>query len=144
MGTLLEATYEIHNRMKFQEAGHFVPAMQDENCRRREWQGEEVHILTLEHDGRQILRCYGDSADTALNRMEDQIRETFFAMWKAQQIQSNNGAALMQAQTERNILADFIRAKHGQTELSTLLNETPTVPSPVKLVAVSDLGGDAA
>jgi len=140
--------YENHDVAQFRNDGHFVPEMQDEYYRRRKWKGKRVHILTLYYFGQaaaltQILRVYGDTLAAAEAHMAREIKNTFFAWWTAQQIQANTGTALLQAQTERNTLADFIRAKHGQAELSTILNPQPVTPPAATLLASTATGSSA-
>jgi hypothetical protein len=76
--------YETHPLDDFQEGGHFVPGMTDVEQRRREWQGDTVHVLVLKHKGGQVLRVLADSLEEAERLMRDNIKSTLFGLWLAQ------------------------------------------------------------
>lgn len=106
---------EQHVLEAFQNARHFVPGLKDENGFRRDWQGDEVHILTLRFDGnspllagQQILRVIADSPQEVSRMMRQAIKETFFAQWTAQQAASSSYEDWRLLNEKRNQFQHFI------------------------------------
>jgi hypothetical protein len=106
---------EQHSLEPFQKLGHFVPGLKDENAFRREWQGDEVHILTLRFTGhsplfadQQILRVVADTPQEAARLMRLTIQETFFAWWTAQQVAQSNYEDWRLLNEKRNQFQHFI------------------------------------
>ncbi len=79
-----EVEHEAHDLLDFQEGGHFVPGMTDSEQRRREWEGDTVHVLELRHMGTQVLRVLADSQEEAERIMRANISDTLFGLWTAQ------------------------------------------------------------
>lgn len=77
--------YESHPLAEFQDGGHFIPGMQDEEQRRRPWVGDAVHVLVLKHLGETVLRVIADSAKESERLMSANIKGTMLAFWAAQQ-----------------------------------------------------------
>lgn len=93
--------YEEHNLWRFQEQGHFVCSMKDRDKwpNERGWQGNRVHILTLnlrdtadkttDPAGRivvQVLRVMGDSLETAAEEMRERIKSAVIETAMVQQV----------------------------------------------------------
>jgi hypothetical protein len=115
---------EQHALEAFQKGGHFVPGMKDENGFRREWQGDEVHILKLNVwgtsplAGQQILRVLADTPQEAARLMRQTIQETMLAHWVAQQLCRTNYEDWVALNEKRNQFQQFINA-HYPHEIQT-------------------------
>jgi hypothetical protein len=84
LSVVFEVEHQTHDLDTFQYEGHFVPAMQDEEQRRRDWEGDTVHVLELRHKGEQVLRVLADSLPEAERVMRRNISDTLFGLWMAQ------------------------------------------------------------
>jgi hypothetical protein len=114
-------TVERHDRERFQREGHFVPRMLDEEQEPREWDGPNVFAGELwweqkDVDGnvtarKQILRVLADTPKELLRLMDLRIRETFFALFLAQQLQTNDQSELKRLIDENNILRTSLLAR---------------------------------
>ncbi len=96
---------ERHDREKFQRDGHFVPRMIDAEQRPREWDGPLVFVGIVFHEMRdmagqlrkaQLLRVLADTPQELARLLDLRLRETFFALWSAQQVQSDQGEQVRQ------------------------------------------------
>jgi len=102
------------DREKFQAEGHFVPRMVDAEQRPREWEGPIVFVATIFHELRdamgtlqsrvQVLRVLADTPEELQRLMGLRIRETFFALFAAQQVQTGNAELLKKLHDENNAL----------------------------------------
>jgi hypothetical protein len=118
-------SYEWRNKKRFQEQGHFVPGAVDEEGRRREWKGAEVHVLQLDHEGRQILRVLSDSQRDAEHQMQRAIREHFSSLVAAAHQGKFSYDAFLRADFERNQMAALLRAKGFDKELQAIAESVP-------------------
>jgi hypothetical protein len=114
--------YEVHDKTTFQSEGHFVSGLKDENGFRREWIGEEVHILTLSHQGQQVLRMMADSLEEVSKLMAANVQQTFLGLWTAQFLQGfshdafvrqRDRLAELQAFIDEQYAAEIKRGQHG-------------------------------
>lgn len=76
--------YQTHNLEEFQKGGHTVPGMVDEEQRRREFEGDTVHVLELKYLGGQVVRVLGDSVEEVERLMALRVPEVLFAYFAAQ------------------------------------------------------------
>jgi hypothetical protein len=93
-------TTERYERDQFQKHDQrFVPRMIDRHGRERDWEGPLVFVGIVHfemrdaggtlQDRRQILRVFADSQSELSRLMAERIRETFFANFLAQTVQSS-------------------------------------------------------
>jgi hypothetical protein len=114
--------YEVHDKTAFQTEGHFVSGLKDSNGFRRQWEGDEVHILTLRHQGEQVLRMMADSLEEVSKLMTAEIKQSFIALWTAQFLQGfshdafvrqRDRLAELQAFIDQQYAAEIKRGQHG-------------------------------
>jgi hypothetical protein len=114
--------YEVHDRNTFQAEGHFVSGLKDPNGFRRQWEGDEVHILTLRQQGEQVLRMMADSLEEVSKLMAAEIKQTFIALWTAQFLQGFSHDAFvrhrdrladLQAFIDEQYAVEIKRGQHG-------------------------------
>lgn len=119
---VFECEYEVHEKDIFQVEGHFVAGLKDDNGFRREWIGNEVHVLTLRHQGEQVLRMMADSLEAVEKLMASEIRQTFIGLWTAQFLQGfshdafvrqRDRLAELQAFIDEQYAAEIKRGQHG-------------------------------
>jgi len=109
---------ERHDKARFQKDGHFVPAMVDANGFRRDWDGplvfcgtiwQEVRDVQGQLTGRnQVLRVLADTPQELLRLFDLNIRDTFFALWQAQQLQANTFERMRVEHDEHNELIGWM------------------------------------
>jgi hypothetical protein len=104
-----ECSYETKDLATFQREGHFVPAMQDEEQRRRPWEGDTVHILQLDWHRTQVLRVLADSREEVVLLMGNRIHEYFFGMWVSAQTTTRLIEVTALMQEERNNVMEALR-----------------------------------
>ena len=110
---------ERHDKARFQKDGHFVPGMVDANGFRREWDGplvfagtiwQEVRDVQGQLTGRtQVLRVLADTPQELLRLFDLNIKDTFFALWQAQQLQANTFEKMRVEHDEHNELVSWMR-----------------------------------
>jgi hypothetical protein len=118
---LFPVTVERHDKRTFQAGGHFVPGMVDENGYRREWEGSEVFVGTIflelkdangnVTDRRQMIRKLADSPQELRRVLSLEVKDSFFAWWHAQQIQSSTFIQFRDANQAGIEFKDWLVAK---------------------------------
>lgn len=122
-----EAEHEVHAKKKFQDDGHFVPAMRKRDAngqptmKERPWKSREVHALnlfafTMENGQRvkqeQVARSVADSLTEASTLLSEQITNTFWAMYNALKIAGQSQDAYRALMRERDALLAYACEKH--------------------------------
>lgn len=122
-----EVEYEIHERKKFQAAGHFVPAVRERDAQGnqtsqpRRWKGAHVHALTVfAPTGEQLLRALSDSRADAELQLGDLIRASFWGSMKALDIAGLNVEQARKSKDERDRLAAWM-LQHAPAEFARVL-----------------------
>jgi hypothetical protein len=96
--------------------------LKDDNGFRRQWEGNEVHVLTLKHQGEQILRIMADSLEEVSKLMQAEIKQTFLGLWTAQFLQGfshdafvrqRDRLAELEAFVSDQYAAEIKRGQHG-------------------------------
>src|SRR5271166_4894404 len=114
--------YEVQEKDMFQAEGHFVAGLKDENGFRRQWEGNEVHILTFSYQGQQVLRMMADSLEEVSKLMAANIQQTFLGLWTAQFLQGfshdafvrqRDRLAELEAFVSDQYAAEIKRGQHG-------------------------------
>lgn len=117
-----QCEYELHDLETFQSGGHFVTGLRDDNGFRRQWEGSEVHVLTLKHQGQQVLRMMADSFEAVRKLMTAELRQMFTANWLAQFLQGfshdafvkqRDRLAELQAFIDEQYAPEIKRGQHG-------------------------------
>jgi hypothetical protein len=111
--TDFECAYEVHDKTTFQSEGHFVSGLKDSNGFRRQWEGDEVHVLTLRHQGEQVLRMMADSLEEVSKLMAAEIKQSFVALWTAQFLQGFSHDAFVRQRDRLADLQAFIDAQYA-------------------------------
>lgn len=111
-------TIKRFDREKFQKEGHFVPRMIDAHGMPRDWEGPLVFVGILDYEMRdadenvvtkkRVLRVLADTPDELFRLMEQRIKETFFALFLAQRVQSTQGEDL------KRVVEENARLKAGK------------------------------
>lgn len=117
-GVMFTIEVERHDKARFQKEGHFVPGMKDANGFRRDWDGplvfcgtiwQEVRDVQGQLTGRnQVLRVLADTPQELLRLFDLNIRDTFFALWQAQQLQANTFERMRVEHDEHNELIGWM------------------------------------
>jgi len=115
-------TVERHDLEQFQKKdAKFIPRMIDRDGRARDWDGPLVFIGLLYfemrdalgnvQDRRQILRVTADSQGELTRLMAERIRETFYANFLAQTVQTQAAMDLKRLNEENTKLREQLGAK---------------------------------
>jgi len=104
--------HEIYNLKQFQKDGHFVPGLTDDEGRRRQWKGTEVHVLELRQGEQQILRVLSDSLPSAQELMAQRIQDEFFRLATQEQRAKFSYDAYMRVNFEHGLMKAALR-RHG-------------------------------
>lgn len=125
---LFECKYEIHPLKKFQDEGHFVPAIRErdangnETRQPRKWKGSQVHALTLfDSEGAQVLRALSDSREDAGRILGDQIRMNFWGLIRALKIAGLNTDQARKVKDERDRLTAWMLQHAPPAEFAKVL-----------------------
>jgi len=124
---------EQHEKTSFQKDGHFISGLKDENGRRRDWEGNEVHIVSLKFKGEQVLRVMSDSLEDAQRLMVIAIQDTFFANFAAQFVMGFNYQKWTQLNDRRNQFQEFINTHYkGEVERGEHLSDMDVFDTAVR------------
>lgn len=104
---------------EFQKAGHFVPAMKDENGFRRTWNGSSVFALTLYSIRKdvpplQTIRIVADDPVECEILMAKAIKDTVFANWANQQQDAFDRAQWLELNERRNQFREFLNLHYSR------------------------------
>jgi len=123
-----EVEYEIHELKKFQDEGHFVPAIRqrdakgNETMQPRPWKGKHVHALTLfGPGGNQILRALSDSRQEADRLLQSQIIANFWGAQKSLEIAEFNADQARKTKDERDRLVAWMVRNAKPEDLAQVL-----------------------
>ena len=107
-----ECEYEVHELQTFQSDGHFVSGLKDDNGFRRQWETDEVHVLTLRHKGEQVLRMMADTLEEVSRLMSSEIQSTFLGLWTAAFVRGFNYEQFRRQNDRVNELQTFIDERY--------------------------------
>lgn len=113
---------ERHDKDTFQREGHFVPRMVDHLGSARDWDGPLLFVGVVNWelrdaygkvtDSRQTLRVIADTPAELFRLLDLRIRESFFACFVAQQVQSQESDTVKRLNDENTQL----RARLGEAK----------------------------
>lgn len=123
-----EVEYEISLKKKFQQEGHFVPAMRARDAKGmltmqpRPWKGVHVHALNVfDANGVQRCRSVADSREECEKLLASQIREQFFSNFRTLDIVSFDADQARKVKDERDRLVSYMIANGRPEDLAKAL-----------------------